>query len=46
MYKLFNGVEQWELKLAVVLSIIGTLTLIATAMIGLLSMYDYTQIPK
>ena len=40
MYKLFNDIEQWELKLAVVLSIIGTLALIATAMIGILSMFE------
>ncbi len=40
MYKLFNGIEQWELKLAIVLSIIGTLALIATAMIGILSMFE------
>ena len=40
MYKLFNGIEQWELKLAVVLSIIGTLALIAAAMIGILSIYE------
>lgn len=38
MYKLFNGIEQWELKLAVVLSIIGTLALIATAIVGILMM--------
>jgi len=38
MYKSFNEIEQWQLKLAIVSSIIGTLTLIATAIVGILMM--------
>ena len=38
MYKLFTEIEQWQLKIAVVLSVMGTLTLIATAIVGILMM--------
>ena len=46
MYKLFNEIEQWHLKLTVVLSVVGTLTLIATAIVGILMMCGLIQTPK
>jgi len=45
MYKLFTEIEQWQLKFAMIFSVIGTLTLIATAMAGILTMCGLIQIP-
>jgi len=45
MYKLFNEIEQWHLKLAVVFSVIGTLTLISTAIVGILMMFGLIPMP-
>lgn len=46
MYKLFTEIEQWQLKIAVVLSVIGTLTLIATALLGMLVMFGLISMPN
>ena len=46
MYKLFTEIEQWQLKIAVLLSVMGTLTLIATAIVGILMMYGLISMPN
>ena len=46
MYKLFTEIEQWQLKIAVVLSVMGTLTLIATALLGMLVMFGLISMPN
>ena len=46
MYKLFAEIEQWQLKIAVVLSVMGTLTLIATALLGMLVMFGLISMPN
>jgi len=47
MYKLFTEIEQWHVKLfaLLLLSLMGTLTLIATSIVGILKMFGIILIP-